>query len=120
MNAIMAALRSGIAPSVVHSMVDVAASALRLSAPGPTPASPPRHHTLSAHALHPPAQHPSEASPVSSPGRVPIQARKGTQSGIKSVLKVRDTAELDAADKAGPEAAAHTEPSAMVDAPYRY
>ena len=119
MNAIMAALRSGIAPSVVHSMVDVAASALRL-APAPTPASPPRHHTLSAPALQPPVQHPNEASPVSSPRRLPIQARKGSQSGIKSMLKVRDTAELDAADRAGPEAAAHTEPSAMVDAPYRY
>ena len=46
MNAIMAALRGGIAPSVVHSMVDVAATALRLTAPNPTSTSPARPQTL--------------------------------------------------------------------------
>lgn len=61
MNGIMAALRSGIAPTVVHSMVDVASTALRLTGPTPTPVSVPRPLTIPADALHPHSQ-PRQAS----------------------------------------------------------
>lgn len=120
MNAIMAALRSGIVPGVVHSMVDMAAAALRITAPAPTPASPPRHHTLPA---DPQADHPGHASPrplVSSPKQLQGQVKKGRPSGLKSVLKTGAVRGPDEHDRAEPDAAAGTEAPAMADAPYRY
>ena len=124
MNAIMAALRSGLAPGVVHSMVDMAAATLHLTAPAPSPTSPTRHRTLPADDLHPPANHPSHASPtkpsVSSPHS---QAKKPPQSGVKSVLKTAvgtEPAEHKTADRAASDAVARMEASAMADAPYRY
>ncbi len=85
MSAIMAALRSGIAPSVVHSMVDVAATALRVTAP--TPASPPRPHTLSADALHPPSQPKQSARQQPAPSESPqqnIHDRQGSPKAVKA------------------------------------
>ena len=83
MSAIMAALRSGIAPSVVHSMVDVAATALRLTAP--TPASPPRPHTLPADALHPPSQPKQSARHQLAHSELPQQNTQDTQGLHKAV-----------------------------------
>lgn len=128
MDAIMAALRSGIAPGVVHRMVDMATAALRITAPAPSPSSPARHQTLPADALHPPANHPSHASPtrpsVSSPKQPHSHAKKGPQSaGLKAVLKTaagRELAEHNMADRAASDAAEHTEAPPVVDAPYRY
>lgn len=127
MSAIMAALRSGIGPDVVHSMVDVAAAALHVTAPAPSPSSPTCNRTLPANTLHPPANHPSHASPtrpsVSSPKQPHSQAKKGPQSGLKSVLKTAagtEPAERNTADRAASDAVACVEAPAMVDAPYRY
>lgn len=127
MNAIMAALRSGIAPGVIHSMVDMAAAALRVTAPAPSPASPTCHRTVPADSLHPSANHPTHASPtrpsVSSPKQLHSQAKRGSQSGLKSVLKTaagREPAEHSMTDRAASDAAARTEAPAVVDAPYRY
>lgn len=128
MDVIMAALRSGIAPGVVHSMVDMAAAALRLTAPAPSPSSPARHRTLPADTLHPPVDQPSHPSPtrpyVSSPKQAHSQAKKGVQSaGLKAVLKTaagREPAEHNMAGRAAADAAAQTEAPAVVDAPYRY
>lgn len=124
MNAIMAALRSGIAPGVVHSMVDMAAAALRITAPAPapTPASPPRHRTLPA---DPHADHPGHTSPrpsVSSP-KQQGQVKRGRPSGLKSVLKtgaVGGPGEHDKGGRVESDAAAGTGAPAMLDAPYRY
>lgn len=126
MSAIMAALRSGIGPDVVHSMVDVAAAALHVAAPAPSPSSPTCNRTLPANTLHPPANPPSHASPtrpsVSYPKQPHSHAKKGPQSGLKSVLKTAaatEPAEHNTADRAA-SAVACVEAPAMVDAPYRY
>ena len=123
MNAIMAAVRSGIAPSVVHSMVDVAAAALRVTAPLPTPASPTRHRTLPADTLHPPADHPSQASPrptVSSPRQPHSELKRRSHLAVKSALKPAAVREHNVADRAESDAAAaRAEAPAMFDAPYR-
>lgn len=130
MSAIMAALRSGIAPSVVHSMVDVAATALRLTAP--TPASPPRPHTLSADALHPPSQPKQSARqqpPPSESTQQIIQDRQGSHKAVKAAAasepgpthpvshQPRNGAVHGAATELG---AVQSQAAAMPDAPYSF
>ncbi len=129
MSGIMAALRSGIAPSIVHSMVDVAATALRLKAP--TPASPPRPYTLSADALHPPSQPKQSARQQPAPSEPPQQNTQDRQGSHKAVKAA-------AASEPGPtqpvsqrvNGAAHgtatglgavqSQAAAMPDAPYSF
>ncbi len=130
MSAIMAALRSGIAPSVVHSMVDVAATALRLTAP--TPASPPRPHTLSADALHPPSQPKQSARQQPAPSESPqqnSQDRQGSHKAVKAAAasepgsthpashQPRTGAVHGAATELG---AVQSQAAAMPDAPYSF
>ena len=136
MNAIMAALRSGMAPGVVHSMVDVAATALRLTGPAPASAPTPTHasthaspapkQTLSADALHPPAGQPEPGAPkpsVSSPRHPASHAKRGAESASKLVLRAsagKEPAAQHEADRAGAEKPGTAELPVMSDAPYRY
>ena len=130
MSAIMAALRSGIAPSVVHSMVDVAATALRLTAP--TPASPPRPHTLSADALHPPSQPKQSARQQPAPSESPqqnIQDRQGSHKAVKAAAASEPGPTLPASNQprttgvhgnATGLSAVQSQAAAMPDAPYSF
>lgn len=130
MSAIMAALRSGIAPSVVHSMVDVAATALRVTAP--TPASPPRPHTLSADALHPPSQPKQSARQQPAPSELPqqnIQDRQGSHKAVKAAAASEPGPIHPASHEpmtsavcgtASRSAAVQSQAAAMPDAPYSF
>lgn len=119
MKAIMAVLRSGIAPSVVHSMVDVAATALRVTAP--TPASPPRPRTLPADTLHPPHQPRQSSRQQPAPSDSPQHKAQDRQGSHQEAAASGPAEPQRPAQVMGSTSgAAADQPAAMPDAPYSF